>query len=266
MAKEQYFIGIDVGATVCKAVAINSIQQNVAGKAIEFVQGNPEGASLLCVKLLSKILGEKLKILKKSAIATGMNSDKISIKNKASEITCIGAGVYEINSDIRIAVDVGSFSTKALKMDEQGKIKDFLVNDRCAAGSGVLLELVAEGLEMKVEDLSDVAFQAKNPITISSQCSIFAESEVISYKNEGADIADLIAGVCNSVAGRIYPLVRKLDKDPKTVTFTGGVAKCKKVAENLEDRLNLKLIDLPIEPECIGAYGAAILAKRGGVA
>jgi len=262
---EQLFVGIDVGATVCKAIAIKSNHSKVIGKIIKLVEGNPEGATNACLKDLSRITKLKTKHLKKSALATGMNSDKISIKKKASEITSIGAGVYVLNPDIRIAVDVGSFSTKALKMDAQGKIKDFLVNDRCAAGSGVLLELVAEGLELKVEELSDIAFQAKNPISISSQCSIFAESEVISYKNEGADIPDLIAGVCNSVAGRIYPLVRKLDKDPKTVTFTGGVAKCKKVAENLEQRLDLKLIDLEIEPEYIGAYGAAILAKRGGI-
>jgi activator of 2-hydroxyglutaryl-CoA dehydratase len=110
--------------------------------------------------------------------------------------------------------------------------------------------------------LADIASKSTNPIPISSQCSIFAESEVISHKNEGADLPDLVAGVCNSVAGRIYPLVRMLDKDPKTVAFTGGVAKNEWIVKNLEERLEFKLIKLPIDPELIGAYGAAIIAKE----
>ena len=124
------------------------------------------------------------------------------------------------------------------------------------------MELVAEGLEMRIDELNNKAFQAKKPIQISSQCSIFAESEVISYKNEGANIPDLVAGVCNSVAGRIYPLIRMIDKQTKKVAFSGGVAKNKYIAENLEERLGFKLVKLSLEPEYIAAYGAAIIAKE----
>jgi predicted CoA-substrate-specific enzyme activase len=266
LADSNYFVGIDVGSTVCKAVAINSSEKEIAAEFITPVMGGPEKAAILCLKDLSKKLNVKIKQLKKSSIATGLNGEKISIKEKESEITCIGKGAYTLNPSIQIVVDVGSFSMKALKLDDTGKIADFMMNYRCAAGGGILLELVGEGLELDITELSDIASQSKNPIPISSQCSIFAESEVISYKNEGSNLADLVAGVCNSVAGRVYPLVIMLDKKPQFVAFTGGVAKNKWIVKNLEERLELELVKLPIDPEYIGAYGAAIIAKeRGGV-
>lgn len=262
MVNKNYFVGVDVGSTVCKVVIVDSYGEKILGKTKISVMGNPENATNLCLKELSKKLKIKLKLLKKTALATGLNSDKISIKEKESEITCIGKGVYNLNPHVTVAVDIGSFSMKALKMDENGKVVDFMMNNKCAAGSGILLELVGEGLELDVSELADVALKAKNPISISSQCSIFAESEVISYKNEGANLSDLVAGVCNSVAARAYSLIRMLDKEFKNVVFTGGVAKNQKVVQNLEERLNFELIKLPLDPEYITAYGAAIAAKE----
>jgi len=262
LTDKQYFVGVDVGSTVCKAVAIGSNGNQIASKATLLVMGNPEKAANQSLKKISTFLKIKTKKLKNNAVATGQNGEKISITNKESEITCIGKGAYTLDPDIGVVVDVGSFSMKALKIDEDGKIKDFMMNTRCAAGSGILLELVGEGLELDVSEIADKAFESNNPISISSQCSIFAESEVISYKNEGANLADLLAGVCNSVAGRIYPLARMLDKEAQNIAFTGGVAKNEKVVQNLEERLNLKLIKLPIEPEYIAAYGAAIIARE----
>lgn len=261
MASNGYHVGIDVGATFCKAVAINDTK--VVSKALVPVKGDPEKASKLCLKDLAKALGIKAKKLKKVAAATGQNGDKISIKEKVSEITSIGKGVYALNSDVKYIIDVGSFSIKAIKLDDAGKIKDFLMNNKCAGGSGVLLELVAEGLEMTVEEMPEIAAKSSNPIKISSQCSIFAESEVISYKNEGADIPDLVAGVCNSIAGRTYPMIRKLDKNPDNIAFTGGVAKNHVIVKNLEDRLEKKITELAIDPQYVTAYGAAVIAKEG---
>ena len=265
MPDVNYFVGIDVGSTVCKAVAINSNDKPTAAEVFTSVMGNPEKAAVSCLKELAKKLNVKVRQLKRNSLATGLNGEKISIKEKESEITCIGKGAYSLNPNIQIVVDVGSFSMKSIKLDDTGKIADFMMNYRCAAGGGILLELVGEGLELDITELAEIASQSTNPILISSQCSIFAESEVISHKNEGANLADLVAGVCNSVAGRVYPLVRMLDKDPKVVAFTGGVAKNKWIVKNLEERLEFELVKLPIEPEYIGAYGAALIAKeRGG--
>ena len=261
MSENKYYLGIDAGATFCKTVIINSNQNSIVSKAIAMIQGNPKKAAETCLKESLKTINVNQKELKKEAISTGQNGSKTEIGVKISEITCIGEAAFFLNPQICIVVDVGSFSMKVLKLDDKGVIKDYLMNDKCAAGSGVLLELVAEGLEMEVDEISDKAFESKNPIQISSQCSIFAESEVISYKNEGADVADLLAGVCNSVAGRIYPLVRKIEKNPQNVAFTGGVALNSKIVENLEKRLNLELLQLEIEPQFIAAYGAALLAK-----
>ena len=264
MKDYNFYIGVDAGASFCKAIALNSKNNEIKANSITFLLGNPEKAANKCLDEIGKKLNVKLKILKKNVITTGQNGDKIRIGQNKSEITCIGRGVYALDPTIRIIVDVGSFSMKVLKIDESGKIKDYLMNNKCAAGSGVLLELVAEGLEMRIDELNDKAFQAKKPIQISSQCSIFAESEVISYKNEGANIPDLVAGVCNSVAGRIYPLIRMIDKETKKVAFSGGVAKNKYIAQNLEERLGFKLVKLSLEPEYVAAYGAAIIVKEGG--
>lgn len=264
MPENNYFVGVDVGATYCKAVAINANDNKIISKALTLVSGAPEKASEECLKILSKDLNSKIKNIKKKTVATGQNGDKISISNKISEITCIGKGAHNLNPEIAIIADVGSFSVKAIKIDKSGKIIDYMMNNKCAGGSGVLLELVAEGLELKVDELSDIAFKSTRPIMISSQCSIFAESEVISYKNEGADLSDLVAGVCNSISGRVYPMIRKLDKNPQKLVMTGGVALNKKVVHNLEERLNLKMLELPIDPMYMAAYGAAILAKNSG--
>jgi len=264
LVDNSYYVGIDVGSTICKAVAINPTNTKLAHIVIVPVQGDPEGVAKFCLKDISKALKQKIRSLKNNTIATGLNGEKISIQEKVSEITCIGAGAYHLNPDIRIVIDIGSFSMKGVKLDETGKIVDYMMNYKCAAGSGILLELVGEGLELDVTELSDVADQAESPIKISSQCSIFAESEVISYKNEGANLTDLVAGVCNSVAGRAYPLIRMLDKEPTKVAFTGGVAKNQHIYRDLEKRLELKLIELPIDPQFIPAYGAAVLAIKGG--
>lgn len=264
MVDNTYYIGIDVGSTECKAVAIGLNGNSLVTKTNIKVMGDPDKAATQCLKVISKELRQKLKSLKKNTVATGHNGDKISFGEKISEITCLGKSASILDPNIRIIIDVGSFTMKAIKIEEKGKVKDFMMNDRCAAGSGILLELVAEGLELDVSELADVALKAAKPISISSQCSIFAESEVISYKNEGADIADLVAGVCNSVAGRIYPLTRMLDKNEKNIAFAGGVARNKKIVENLEERMGSKLIELPIEPEYVGAFGAAIMAREGG--
>ncbi len=261
MNGNQYFLGIDAGATFCKAVIINSNDKKIVSKALTMIQGNPKKAAEICMNEMLKNQKINEKELKKSAISTGQNGNKTSIGKKISEITCIGEAAYSLNPKTRIVVDVGSFTMKVLKMDDSGKIKDYLMNDKCAAGSGILLELVGEGLEMTVDEISDIALKSENPIPISSQCSIFAESEVISYKNEGSNIADLLAGVCNSVAGRIFPLVRKVDKEPQNLAFTGGVALNLKIVKNLEERLDINLLKLDIEPQFIAAYGAALLAK-----
>ena len=262
MSENRYYLGIDAGATFCKAMIINSNRNQIVSKALTLIQGNPKKAAETCIKEMLKEEKISEKELKKNAVSTGQNGNKTAVGKKISEITCIGEAAYFLNPKTRIVVDVGSFSMKVLKMDETGTIKDYLMNDKCAAGSGVLLELVGEGLEMEVDEISEKASESDNPIQISSQCSIFAESEVISYKNEGANVADLLAGVCNSVAGRIYPLVRKVDQTPQDVAFTGGVALNSMIVKNLEKRLNIELLKLGIEPQYIAAYGAALLAKK----
>ncbi len=264
MANSSLYVGVDAGSTFCKAIALTNNSSGSIVKVVSLVMGNPEKAANQCLEDLAKKTYQKVKILRACAVATGQNSDKITITVKESEITCLGLAGYTINPEINLVVDVGSFSMKALKLEEngKGKVKDFVMNNKCAGGAGILLELVAEGLEMKVEELEKKAFESKNPIAISSQCSIFAESEVISYKNDGANIADLVAGVCNSVAGRIYPMVKTLDRTPHNVAFAGGVALNKKVAKNLEERLELSLMPISMDPQYVSAYGAALIAKK----
>ena len=163
---------------------------------------------------------------------------------------------------VRTIIDVGGFTNKAIKLNSDGKVMDYVINARCASGSGYFLELVSRALELKdISELTKIAQQSKNPLSITSNCSIFAESEVIYLVNEGKNDFDIAAGVCNSIASRLISLLKKLNYE-NDVVLTGGVAKITQIKLNLEERLDIKLKELPIDPIFIAAHGAAQHARQ----
>ncbi|MHA1894325.1 MAG: acyl-CoA dehydratase activase [Candidatus Helarchaeota archaeon] len=255
----MYFAGIDAGSTYLKCIILK--ENEIIAKNINKVEGNPTEAAKQALKKALSSVGLKQKKLSK-IVTTGRNRKKVSLKNEEqTEIVSISKGAFSLSSSVRTILDVGGFTNKAIKLNATGKVMDYVINDRCASGSGYFLELVSKALEIKISELSDMAKKSNNPLSITSNCSIFAESEVIYLVNEGKNEVDIAAGVCNSIASRLISILKKLNFEDDVV-LTGGVAKIDQIKINLENRLGLKLKDLPVDPIFIAAYGAAQHAKE----
>ena len=162
---------------------------------------------------------------------------------------------------VRTVVDIGGQDCKVMSVSAEGKVVEFTMNDKCAAGTGRFFEAMARVLDCGLEGLSRLSLQGKNPAKISSQCSVFAESEVITLVNEGVDLADIVAGLHNSVASRLNSMVGKVGL-VEDVALTGGCAKNEGLVKVLEDKLGVRVMRLPQDPQIAGAIGAALIARE----
>ena len=176
-----------------------------------------------------------------------------------TEITCHARGAFFLHPRTRTVIDIGGQDSKVIRLDTQGRNVDFQMNDKCAAGTGRFLEVMAHALEVKVEDLGRLSLVAPRSIKISSMCTVFAESEVVSLIADNQPKEVIIRGLHDSIADRILGMVNRLGIEEE-VTLTGGVAKNEGVVRALEDRLGVKMF-VPPEPQIIGALGAALLAR-----
>ena len=187
---------------------------------------------------------------------------KIPFANKdISELTCHGKGAHSFLPKVRTIIDVGGQDCKVIKVNKDGKILDFAMNDKCAAGTGRFLEVMAKTLELKLEELGPISLQSNNQAKITAQCSVFTETEVVSLMADGTEVADIVAGIHDTIASRIMTLVYRVGLEEE-ITISGGVAKNIGVVTFLENKMGLKTIKLPIDPQIIGAMGAALLAKE----
>ena len=195
-------------------------------------------------------------------VGTGYGRVKIPFADsEVSELTCHGLGAHSYIPSIRTIIDVGGQDCKAIKVDKNGKILDFAMNDKCAAGTGRFLEVMARTLELKLDDLGPISLKSKNQAKITAQCSVFAETEVVSLMADGIEVADIVAGIHDAVASRIMTLVYRVGLE-EDFTITGGVAKNIGVVSFLEKRMGLKSKKLPVDPQIIGALGAALKAAN----
>jgi predicted CoA-substrate-specific enzyme activase len=194
-------------------------------------------------------------------LATGFGKTAVSHANGTVPfVTCLERAVRHLNPAIRTVIDVGGHSFTAFNLDDNGRITESAITDKCAAGTGKFLEVMAKALEMPLDELTHASLRSKNPITMTSQCVILAESDVISHVNEGKDRVDIFAGIASSVAANIVGLVKRVSVN-KEVAMTGGVAKNSAVVRDLEKQLQLKLADLSgFDPQLVGALGAALVA------
>ena len=195
-------------------------------------------------------------------VGTGYGRLKVPFANEnISEITCHARGAHWLCPTVRTVVDIGGQDCKVMSINDKGGVNEFVMNDRCAAGTGKFFEMMAYRLDCGLEGLSELSLQGKNPAAITSQCSVFAESEVVTLINEGTELVDIAAGLHNSVAGRLSSMVRKVGL-VEDVALTGGCAKNEGLAKALEEKLNVKVIKLPTDPQIAGAIGAALIARE----
>ena len=178
---------------------------------------------------------------------------------RITEITCHARGAFFVHPATRTVIDIGGQDSKVIRLDKQGRNVDFQMNDKCAAGTGRFLEVMAHALEVKLEDLGRLSRTAPRTIKISSTCTVFAESEVVSLIADNQPPEVIIRGLHDAIADRILGMVRRVGVEEE-VTLTGGVAKNEGVVLALRERLGVKIF-VPPEPQMIGALGAALLAR-----
>jgi predicted CoA-substrate-specific enzyme activase len=247
-------IGIDAGAATTKAVVLR--ENEIAGYIIistgfDFRKAGEEA----CRDVLSKCRIGKSEVGK--IRATGYGRSSIGFAEKTiSEITAHARGVGYLIPSAHTIIDIGGQDSKVIITDN-GKVVDFLMNDRCAAGTGKFLEYTAKALEISLDELGTLALASKNPAKISSMCTVFAESEVISLRAQKTKKEDIAAGLIESIILRTTSMVKKLGIKPE-VAFVGGVAKNPGVVKAFEKALDIAIL-LPKEPQITGALGAALL-------
>jgi predicted CoA-substrate-specific enzyme activase len=252
-----YFAGIDVGSTMTKVVILN-------GEVITSIIG-PTGPEQR--RLANKVMEEALKKADISfqrvtyVVSTGYGRINVPFAEKQfTEITCHAKGVVCLFPKARIVIDIGGQDVKGIKIDAEGKIIDFVMNDKCAAGSGRFIEVIADTLGVSLDKVGDLSLQSKSPAKISNICTIWAQQEVAASLAQGIPISDLLAGVHHSLADRICRMVNRLRVED-VVVVTGGGAKNKGLLKALSEQLGREIL-VPEEPLITGALGAALLGRE----
>lgn len=263
----KYYAGCDVGSTYTKTVILNEAGEMVASSIVRSKINPVETANLglsEAIKDLDELNGdvEKLDYL----VGTGYGRNKVPFADEnISEISCHAMGVHVSNPEVDAIIDIGGQDIKGITINNDGTVKNFAMNDKCAAGTGRFFESMARAFELSLDEFASLSLKSNNPIPITAQCSVFAESEVISLVGEEKPREDIAAGIQVSVAKRCFIMSKKAGKHTK-LTLSGGCAKNTGLKNAIEKVLKVEVIDLPIDPQLMGALGAAEYARqKGGV-
>ena len=252
------FAGIDAGSRAIKVVLIDE-NMNILGMGLKD-QGVEQGE--LAFQLLedtAKKTGADTKDMG-FKLATGYGRDALDFADSTvTEITCQARGVCHLIPETKTIIDIGGQDSKLIQLEEGAQVRDFVMNDRCAAGTGRFLEVVGRQLDVALRDLGKFACEADNPAKISSMCVVFAETEIIGLLASGESPENILAGVQLSIASRIASMAGRKISEP--VVFTGGVALIPGMNELLEKTLGRPLV-IPENAQMTGALGAALLARR----
>lgn len=252
----MYTMGIDVGSASSKAVILRDGREVVAALAVQAGTGSSgPGRVLEAIAAESGLTTKDMSFI----LATGYGRTALPMADKQmSEITCHAKGVFFEELAARTIIDIGGQDVKAIALDDRGGIRQFYMNDKCAAGTGRFLEVMSRVLEVPLEEMGQYHFRSKTPAQVSSTCTVFAESEVISLLSRGTAKEDIIAGVHFSVAAKACALAQRVGVR-REVVLCGGAAKNGGVADAIEKELGEPLV-VARNPQLTGALGAALLA------
>jgi len=254
---EHYFAGVDIGSTMTKVAILKGavMVSSIIGPT------GPEHRRLANMVMEEALRKAGLAFADVAfVVATGYGRINVPFADRqVTEITCHAKGIHSILPAARTVIDVGGQDTKGIKIRD-GKVAGFVMNDKCAAGTGRFLDVMADALGVPLERLGELSLSAEKPAEISNTCTVFAEQEVTSRLAAGETVPNLIAGIHEAIATRIYALVAKLRIEPE-VAVTGGGAKNAGLVRALEARFGLPLL-VPPEPLLTGALGAALVGKE----
>jgi predicted CoA-substrate-specific enzyme activase len=249
--------GVDVGSTQTKAVIIDG-KREIVGRAlidtganVVTAAQNAFTAALADARLPREAVG--------FVVGTGYGRYRVTFGDtQVTEISCHARGASHMFPGTRSVLDMGGQDTKAIRVSPRGEVMDFCMNDKCAAGTGRFLGAAATALDIPLGELGPTALRAERPVKISTTCTVFAESEVLSWLGRGRKIEDILMGVHQSIASRSIALMRRVGLEPE-VTFTGGVTRNRAMVELLNDLLDLE-VNVSAESHFMGALGAALFA------
>jgi predicted CoA-substrate-specific enzyme activase len=265
MSEASIFCGIDVGSLTAQAVLLQG--GRVLGARSIRVKPSPVDSARAVIEDLFARCNVARGAVERT-VATGYGRQTLEERGLAdsniSEISCHGAGAHHLLPSVRTIIDIGGQDAKVIRVDERGEIDDFVMNDKCASGTGRFLEVMSRTLGVELEELGELALAARRAEELTSRCSIFCETEVLHALQRGVDRRALAAGITRAIGERAAALARRLGVEPET-TMSGGVAKNAGVRAELERLLNLRLLACPADPQIVGALGAAVLAGRAEV-
>ncbi|MBI4294750.1 MAG: 2-hydroxyglutaryl-CoA dehydratase [Chloroflexi bacterium] len=253
---EGYFAGLDLGSTMTKVVIMN---HNVMATII-----GPTGAEhrRLANRVMEQALGQAGLSFEDISyvVATGYGRINVPFADRQiTEITCHARGIASLFPTARTVIDIGGQDCKGIKL-ESGRVKNFVMNDKCAAGTGRFLEVIAETMGVRLEDIGELSLHSRNRVKISSTCTVFAEQEVVTHIANGVAVEDILAGIHAAIASRVYNMVERI-KVERDVVMTGGGAKNIGLVRAMEEKLGCQVLR-PEEPLLTGALGAAILGRE----
>ena len=253
-----FFAGVDLGSTMTKIVIMDEGERIIASTVRHTGAEHRRLAGQVMQEVMNTVgltIDDIMYI-----VATGYGRINVPFADRHfTELTCHARGVSKIFPNVRLAIDIGGQDSKILQI-RHGKLLDFVMNDKCAAGTGRFLEILSSTLGLTVADLGSLSLKAKNKVTITSPCTVFIQQEVAAHLSNGVFIEEIVAGLHDIIASKMSKMAKKLKLEPDVV-FTGGVAKNIGVVRALEENLGCKIL-VPEEPLLTGASGAALISKE----
>lgn len=252
-------IGIDVGSLFTKAVLLND--DRVLATALRDTSGDFAAENTAMIKLLLDKGGVLIKDVK-AVISTGQGEELVEEADFLEDgLACLAAATRFFLPATELTLEIGGQSITGVLSTPEGDVVNYMRNDKCASGTGRFIEVIGSALGVKMEQFDYTVSMAANKVTVSTQCAVFAESEIISHVNSGEAVADIIAGVCESTAGIIISQALRFGP-VENYTVTGGVALFKSITRILEEKLPGTYQLFPIDPRYAAAYGAALLGQQ----
>lgn len=253
-----FFMGLDIGSGTSKGVITSDgkpVVYHILGSGTNY----RETARKLADELLSKARLTLSDIA--SIVATGYGAESVPFEGeRVDDIRCCARGMNSVLPSVRTVIDIQGMSTQVLRINERGQVTNFAVSEKCAAGSGRFLDVIANVLRIDLKDIGPLSLKAKNPVTFTTGCAVFGESEAISRVSEGASKEDILAGVHRALANKIYTLVQRVGLEMDCAVSGGGALNIG-LLQSIEEGLGVKLL-VPPEPQFVTALGAAVLAQE----
>ncbi|MBN1106503.1 MAG: 2-hydroxyglutaryl-CoA dehydratase [Deltaproteobacteria bacterium] len=255
----DYFAGIDVGSLSTEVVILDPYQGIAGYSIVETGAHSTEAAEEALAGALARAGIERGNLTR--IVATGYGRVSVPLADrKITEISCHAMGACHLFPDTGTVIDIGGQDSKVIRVGEGGRVLDFTMNDKCAAGTGRFLEVMAAKLRVSLEEMATLSLRSKKEVPISSVCTVFAESEVVSLVAQNHPREEIIRGLHRAVVNRVWSMVKALGVSGR-VTMSGGVAKNRGVVVLMEEKIG-RPIHVYKEPQIVGALGAALLARK----